>query len=132
MKKLLLIFLLLLQIPTISGNNQSQDSSAKRIVGTWFADANRNTRWVFTADGKVFNYDKNTFKVMYRYTISNSCQNNSDDSVEFLTLMDKDGDEYCFRINGVNENKNGVLSMTNMSNMEALLFVNDVNLTIRK
>ncbi|OXB23073.1 hypothetical protein B0A80_12880 [Flavobacterium tructae] len=114
----------------ITGYSQSKDPSSKKIVGTWYADANRNTRWVFTADGKVFNYDKNTFKVMYRYTISNSCQNNSDDTLEFVTLMDKDGDEYCFRINAINENKSGVLSMTNMSNMEAILFVNDINIVI--
>ncbi|WP_237732342.1 hypothetical protein [Flavobacterium sp. UGB4466] len=130
MKKLLLFFVLLFQMAVITGYSQSTDPSSKKIVGTWYADANRNTRWVFTADGKVFNYDKNTFKVMYRYTISNSCQNNSDDTLEFVTLMDKDGDEYCFRINAINENKNGVLSMTNMSNMEALLFVNDINIVI--
>jgi hypothetical protein len=130
MKKLLLFFVLLFQMAVTAGYSQSADPSSKKIVGTWYADANRNTRWVFTTDGKVFNYDKNTFKVMYRYTISNSCQNNSDDTLEFVTLMDKDGDEYCFRINAINENKNGVLSMTNMSNMEALLFVNDINIII--
>ncbi|WP_233431394.1 hypothetical protein [Flavobacterium tructae] len=130
MKKLLLFLVLLFQMAVTTGYSQSTDPSSKKIVGTWYADANRNTRWVFTTDGKVFNYDKNTFKVMYRYTISNSCQNNSDDTLEFITLMDKDGDEYCFRINAINENKNGVLSMTNMSNMEALLFVNDINIVI--
>lgn len=130
MKKLLLFFVLLFQMAVTAGYSQSTDPSSKKIVGTWYANANRNTRWVFTTDGKVFNYDKNIFKVMYRYTISNSCQNNSDDTLEFVTLMDKDGDEYCFRINAINENKNGILSMTNMSNMETLLFVNDLNIVI--
>lgn len=130
MKKLFLILLLMLQIPIIFGNNHSQDPSSKTIVGTWYADANRNTKWVFTQDGKVYNYDKNIFKVMYHYTISHSCGNNSDDTIEFITLMNRDGDEFCFRINAINENKNGILSLTKMDNMESLLFVNDINIVI--
>ncbi|CAA9197081.1 hypothetical protein FLA105534_01462 [Flavobacterium bizetiae] len=131
MKKLFLILLLLIQIPTVFGQNQSEDPTSKKIIGTWFMDKNRNTRWVFSQDGKVYNYDKDTFKVMYRYTISNSCQNNSSDNVEFITLMDKDGNEYCFRINAINENKNGVLSLTKMDNMELLVFVNNTNVIVR-
>lgn len=131
MKKLFLILLLLIQIPTVFGQNQSEDPTSKKIIGTWFMDRNRNTRWVFSQDGKVYNYDKDTFKVMYRYTISNSCQNNSSDNVEFITLMDKDGNEYCFRINAINENKNGVLSLTKMDNMELLVFVNNTNVIVR-
>lgn len=131
MKKLFLILLLLIQIPTVFGQNQSEDPTLKKIIGTWFMDKNRNTRWVFSQDGKVYNYDKDTFKVMYRYTISNSCQNNSSDKVEFITLMDKDGNEYCFRINAINENKNGVLSLTKMDNMELLVFVNNTNVIVR-
>jgi hypothetical protein len=42
--------------------------------------------------------------------------------------MDKDGDEFCFKINGINQNKNGILSLVNMSNMEKLLFVNNTNI----
>lgn len=131
MKKLFLILLLLIQIPTVFGQNQSEDPTSKKIIGTWFMDKNRNTRWVFSQDGKVYNYDKDTFKVMYRYTISNSCQNNSSDNIEFITLMDKDGNEYCFRINAINKNKNGVLSLTKMDNMELLVFVNNTNVIVR-
>lgn len=128
MKKLFLVLLLVLQIPVTFGNNQSEDSSSKKIVGTWYTDTNRSTKWVFTPDGKVYNYNKDVFKVMYRYTISHSCQNYSDDTIEYITLMDRDGDEFCFKINAINENKNGILSLTNMSNMEALVFVNNINI----
>lgn len=128
MKKLLLILLLLLQIP-MTGSNQSEDPSSKKIIGTWYVDANRNVKWVFSQDGRVYNYDKDVFKVMYRYTISHSCQNNSDDTIEYMTLMDREGNEFCFRINGINVNKNGVLSLTKMDNMEALKFVNNLNIT---
>ncbi|SHL97467.1 hypothetical protein [Flavobacterium chilense] len=130
MKKLFIILLLLWQIPAIFGSSQTQEPSSKRIVGTWYVDANRNTKWVFTQDGKLYNYDKDVFKVMYRYTISHSCQNNSDDTTEYLTLMDRDGDEFCFKINAINENKNGVLSLTKMDNMQTLLFVNNINVKI--
>lgn len=128
MKKLFLVLLLVLQIPVTFGNNQSEDPSSKKIVGTWYTDTNRSTKWVFTPDGKVYNYNKDVFKVMYRYTISHSCQNYSDDTIEYITLMDRDGDEFCFKINAINENKNGILSLTNMSNMEALVFVNNINI----
>lgn len=128
MKKLFLVLLLVLQIPVTFGNNQSEDPSSKKIVGTWYTDTNRSTKWVFTPDGKVYNYNKDVFKVMYRYTISHSCQNYSDDTIEYITLMDRDGDEFCFKINAINENKNGILSLTNMSNMEALMFVNNINI----
>ena len=44
--------------------------------------------------------------------------------------MDRDGDEFCFKINAINENKNGVLSLTKMDNMQPLLFVNNINVKI--
>ena len=130
MKKLLFIAPLLFFVSAVFAQNQ--DPSSRRILGTWYSNTNRSIKWIFTQDGKVYNYNNDMMKVMYKYTISHSCQNYSDDTTEFVTLMDKDGDEFCFRLNGVNENKNGILSMTNMSNMEALLFVNDVNITTAK
>ena len=132
MKKLFVILLLILQIPVTFGNNQNEDPSSKKIIGTWYTDGNRSTKWVFTQDGKVYNYSNDMFKVMYHYKISNSCQNNSDDNTEFLTLMDKEANEYCFRINGINVNKNGILALLNMSNMQPLLFVNDINIKTGK
>lgn len=132
MKKLFLISLFLLQLSVVFGQNQVEDPSSKKIIGTWYADANRNTKWIFTTDGKLYNYDKDIFKVQFRYTISNSCQNNSSDNSEFLTLRDKDGNEFCFKINTINENKNGVLSMINMSSMQPVLFVNAVDIKVTR
>lgn len=132
MKKLFLISLFLLQLSVVFGQNQVENSSSKKIIGTWYADANRNTKWVFTTDGKLYNYDKDIFKVLFRYSISNSCQNNSSDNSEFLTLRDKDGNEFCFKINAINENKNGVLSMINMSSMQPVLFVNAVDIKVTR
>jgi hypothetical protein len=128
MKKFLIIFLLLIHIPIIFGNNQSEDPSSKKIVGYWYMNENRTTKWIFTQDGKLYNYDKDTFKVMYQYSISHSCQNYSSDNIEYITLRDRDGNEFCFKINAINENKNGILSLTKMDNMKTILFVNDVNL----
>jgi hypothetical protein len=128
MKKLFLILLLLSQIPTAFGNNQNEDPTSKKIIGYWYMNENRNVKWIFTQDGKVYNYNKDAFQVMYKYSISHSCGNNSSDTIEFITLMDKDGNEFCFRINKVNENKNGILSLTKMDNMQTLVFVNDINI----
>lgn len=132
MKRSFLILMLLLLFPVFMAYSQSEDPSSKKIIGTWFTDANRDVKWMFTQDGKLYNYNKDRYQVMYKYTISHSCQNYSDDTIEYITLMDKDGDEFCFRINSINDNKNGVLSLTNMTNMQPLLFVNNVSLTIRK
>ncbi|MEG2101731.1 hypothetical protein [Flavobacterium sp. FlaQc-28] len=129
MKRLFLVLLMLLQFPLSFGNNQTEEPSSQKIIGTWYADRNRNTKWVFTQDRKIYNYDKDVFKVMYGYTISHRCQNNSNDTTEFLTFMDRDGNEFCFRINGINENKNGILSLTKLDNGETLLFVNNLNVT---
>ena len=126
MKNLILILLLLFSGSAIFAQNQ--DPSSKRILGNWYSNTNHNTKWSFTQDGKVYNYVNNQMKVMYKYTISNSCQNFSDDTAEFVTFRDKDGNEFCFRINGINENKNGILSLTNLSNMEQLTFINDASL----
>ncbi|GAA6765659.1 hypothetical protein AAFH68_15950 [Flavobacterium sp. CGRL1] len=126
MKKLLFIVPLLFFVSAIFAQNQ--DPSSKRILGNWFSNTNRSIKWSFTQDGKVYNYNNDRMSVMYKYTISHSCQNFSDDTAEFVTLRDKDGNEFCFRINGINENKNGVLSLTNLSNMQPLIFVNDLNL----
>lgn len=128
MKKL--FFILPLLFFSLAIFAQSQDPSSKRIVGSWFSNTNRNTKWIFTQDGKLYNYDKDIMKVMYKYSISNSCQNNSSDTSEFITLRDRDGNEFCFKINGINENKNGILSLINMSNMQPLVLVNNVNLKI--
>ncbi|MEN2488937.1 hypothetical protein AAYQ05_14155 [Flavobacterium sp. B11] len=128
MKKLLFIVPLLFFASAIFAQNQ--DPSSKRILGNWYSNTNRNIKWIFTPDGKVYNYNNDRMSVMYKYTISNSCQNFSDDTAEFITLRDKDGNEFCFRINAVNENKKGVLSLTNLSNMQPLVFVNDLNLKI--
>ncbi|WP_343694488.1 hypothetical protein [Flavobacterium sp.] len=132
MKKLLLILLLLIKAPAVFAQNQTEEPSSKKIIGAWYSDANRSIKWVFNPDGKVYNYNNDAFKVMYRYTISHSCQNNSDDDAEFITLMDKDGDEFCFKINAVNENKSGILSLINMNTMQPLLFVNNLNIQILK
>lgn len=128
MKKLFLILLFLLQISAVFAQNQVDEPSSKKIIGTWYNDANRNAKWIFGSDGKLYNYDKDTFKVMFRYTISHSCQNNSDDNTEFITLMDKDGNEFCFKINAINENKNGILSLLKMDTMQPLRFVNNANI----
>lgn len=128
MKKLLFILpLLFFATATFA---QKQDPSSKRILGNWYSKANLNTKWVFNQDGNVYNYDNNQMKVMYKYTVSRTCQNYSDNNTEYITLRDKDGNEFCFKINGVNENKNGILSLTNLSNSETLVFVNDVNIKI--
>lgn len=126
MKKLLFTLSLFFFVSAIFAQNQ--DPSSKRILGNWFSNTNRNIKWIFTPDGKVYNYNNDRMSVMYKYTISHSCQNFSDDTAEFVTLRDKDGNEFCFKINGINENKNGILSLINLSNMETLIFVNDVNL----
>lgn len=126
MKKLLFIAPLLFFLSAIFAQNQ--DPSSKRILGNWYSKTNLTTKWVFTQDGRVYNYNNNQMKVMYKYTISHSCQNFSDDTAEFVTLRDKDGNEFCFKINGINENKNGILSLTNLSNMQPLIFVNDASL----
>ncbi|UWY27142.1 hypothetical protein [Flavobacterium sp. TR2] len=126
MKKLLFVVPLLFYVSAIFA--QDQDPSSKRILGNWYSKTNRSIKWVFTQDGKVYNYNNDKMSVMYKYTVSNSCQNFSDDTAEFITLRDKDGNEFCFRINGINENKNGILSLTNLSNMQQLLFLNDAGL----
>ncbi|MBW1658511.1 hypothetical protein [Flavobacterium quisquiliarum] len=126
MKKLLFILSLFLFASTIFAQNQ--DPSSKRILGNWYSNTNRSVKWTFTQDGKAYNYNNDIMKVMYKYSISHSCQNYSDDNKEFITLRDKDGDEYCFKINGINENNNGILSLINLSNMQPLIFVKDVNL----
>lgn len=132
MKKLFFILPLLFFASVIFAQTQGQnpDSSSKRILGSWYSNTNRNAKWVFTSDGKAYNYDKDIMKVMYKYTISHECQGNTDDTTEYITLRDRDNDEYCFKINTINENKSGVLSLINMSTMQPLIFVNDVNLKI--
>lgn len=61
MKKLFLILFFLVQIPAIFGNNQQEDPSSKKIIGTWYTDANRDIKWVFTQDGKLYNYNKDKY-----------------------------------------------------------------------
>lgn len=104
--------------------------SKTRILGKWYCDEDRSSYWIFKDDGKVYSYEEGVLDSTYTYSISNSCQDNSDPKFEFLKLVNENGKEFCYEINGINENNSGILSLTFMGNFNVSLFVNNVNIKI--
>lgn len=101
-----------------------------KILGKWYRDEDRSSYWEFKNDGKVYFYEDGVLNTKSTYSISHNCAQNSDPKFEFLKIIDEDGSEYCSEINGINENNSGILSLTSMQNLEVVLFVNDINITI--
>lgn len=135
MKKYFLIFVITLMSCNFYGNKNVIDVknvayTNPKIIGTWYSDTDRTTKWVFKDDSKVYCYEEGVLSVIYSYSISHDCEGNSDTKFEFLKLVNEDGVTFCYEINGINENNSGILSLTYMNNMQVSLFVNNPNIVI--
>jgi len=135
MKKYFLVFVITLMSCNFYGNKNVIDvknvaSTNPKIIGTWYSDTDRTTKWVFKDDLKVYCYEEGVLSVIYSYSVSHDCEGNSDIKFEFLKLVNEDGVTFCYEINGINENNSGILSLTYMNNMQVSLFVNNPNIKI--
>lgn len=112
---------------------KKESESPKKLIGTWYANGYRNSKWVYSADGKLYNYYDGKLVELFKYSVSNICGKDKieNDTIEYIKIIDKDSTEYCFRINGINKNKDGVLSIKNMDTGVTELFVSDVNAPVK-
>lgn len=132
MKKIAVIVILM----CVSCNffeKKKESESPKKLIGTWYADGYRNSKWVYGKDGTLSNYYDEKLMEVFKYSVCNTCGNNTveNDTIEYIKLKDKDSTEYCFKIIGINKNNNGVLSIKNMDTGVTEFFVNDVNAAVK-
>ncbi len=132
MKKIFLPIVLLFLSCTIFANSYHAETppSTEKILGVWYSNTNREIKWEYKSDGKLYCFEGGKQTGVYTYTISNSCQGNNDPSAEFIKLVDAEKDEFCYKINKLNEGNNGILSIIGMHNQKEIIYVNDLNIKI--
>ena len=104
--------------------------NSEKILGIWYSNINREIKWEYKNDGKLYCYEGGKITAIFTYVISHSCQGNSDTTIDFIKLIDAERDEYCYKINSINIGNNGLLSLTGMHNQKEVIYVNDVNIKI--
>jgi len=130
MKKIAVVFILICVSCNFFESKKNVDNT-KELIGTWYANGYRNSKWVYSVDGKLYNYYDGELVELFEYSVSNTCGNKENDTIEYIKMIDKDSVEYCFKINAINENKDGVLSIKNMDTGVTELFVKDVNAAVK-
>ena len=96
------------------------------IIGTWINEEDTSYKLVFLDTGVLKEYVNDELMGTLNYTISHNCGSESDTSIEFLKKIESDGSIYCFEINAINVNNNGILSIRSMENGKLYIF-NKVN-----
>lgn len=126
MKKyhLILIFLLVLlssYMPVVTVDSQNQT-----IQGTWIAEKDAKSKWVFTSDGNCKKYYNGELQNTYAYSMNNTSPQcgetvpvNSNTQYLKLTKIGKVDTEYCYEINGITTEK---LSLRQVGRGGLLLF----------
>ena len=104
-------------------NKTQVPSIDQRLVGSWYAESDRNTKLVFSLkEGLVKKYWSEELRWSYNYSVSHACNDNYDEKFYFMKWETDHGEELCFEINGVNENNSGILSLTSMQNGKVYLY----------
>jgi len=96
------------------------------LEGTWIAESDSKSKWVFTNDGKCKRYYDNELLNTYVYSLSNKspqCDKtvpiNSKTQYLKLVKVGKVDSEYCYEVNGITSEK---LSLRQMGRGGLLLF----------
>ncbi len=124
----LLVSSVLLGLMLISGFGSpvTVDSHNQTIQGTWIAEKDAKSKWVFTGDGNCKRYYNGELLNTYAYSMNNTSPQcgktvpvNSNTQYLKLTKIGKVDTEYCFEINGITTEK---LSLRQVGRGGLLLF----------
>ena len=112
----------------ISGVQQQITIYNNEIIGTWVSNNDPTYKRVFTNNGtgKICkDYSNGELTSTYTYTIATSCGEENAQGFIYLKLVDEDSDEYCFEINGINENNSNILSLTGLMRGKIQLYTKE-------
>ena len=124
----ILISSVLLGLILISGFGSpiTVDSQNQTILGTWIAEKDAKSKWVFTSDGNCKKYYNGELLNTYAYSMNNTSPQcgetvpvNSNTQYLKLTKIGKVDTEYCYEINGITTEK---LSLRQIGRGGLLLF----------
>lgn len=124
----LLISSVLLGLILISsfGSPITVDSQNQTILGTWIAEKDAKSKWVFTSDGNCKKYYNGELLNTYAYSMNNTSPQcaetvpvNGNTQYLKLTKIGKVDTEYCYEINGITTEK---LSLRQIGRGGLLLF----------
>lgn len=102
-----------------------QEPIEQRILGIWIMENSPSDKIEFLPNGQVKRYEDNVLLYTDTYSISNTCNGyaNNDRSLFLKQIDSEDGDEYCFIINGINENNSGILSLTTSGQGKLIVYI---------
>lgn len=102
-----------------------QEPIEQRILGIWIMENSPSDKIEFLPNGQVKRYEDNVLLYTDTYSISNTCNGyaNNDGSLFLKQIDSEDGDEYCFIINGINENNSGILSLTTSGQGKLIVYI---------
>ena len=107
-----------------------QNTGAQLNATTWYDRTNYfetlpSDKIEFLPNGQVKRYEDNVLLYTDTYSISNTCNGyaNNDRSLFLKQIDSEDGDEYCFIINGINENNSGILSLTTSRQGKLIVYI---------
>ncbi|MFT6872177.1 MAG: hypothetical protein ACJAVN_001183 [Roseivirga sp.] len=108
------------------GSPITVDSKNQTILGTWIAEKDAKSKWVFTSDGNCKKYYNGELLNTYAYSMNNTSPQcgetvpvNSNTQYLKLTKIGKVDTEYCYEINGITTEK---LSLRQIGGGGLLLF----------
>ncbi len=106
-------------------NPTTQLTPQQRIIGIWLRENDPTDKLEFLSNGQMKRYFDNVIQYTDTYAISNECGGFiSGDERLFLKEVDgKDGTEDCSIINGINEDNNGILSLTTSNQGKTIIYV---------
>ena len=129
-KILLLVAIATLTLFSFKNVKISEQTPESKIIGTWFFYNDNTLKLVFDSNKKLFEYRDGQLEKTSAYSISHSCGVNSDSNFYFLKVVDEDGTQRCYEINGINENNSGILSLTFMRDLKVTIFINNTNIRL--
>lgn len=103
----------------------SQLTPQQRIIGVWVLENDSTTKIEFLTNSVVKSYENNVLKYTDTYSIGNTCggETLSNNELFLKTIDGEDGTEYCDIINGINEDNNGILSLTTSNQGKTIIYV---------
>lgn len=133
MKQIIILISLLLtfyscKAQQIKSVEQQITSYNNQIIGTWVSNDDPSYKRVFTNNnnGKICkDYSNGELTGIYSYLIATSCLDEGAPAFIYLKLVDEDNDEYCFEINGINENNSNILSLTGLMRGKVQLYTKE-------
>lgn len=97
------------------------------ILGTWVLESDSQTRFEFLENGIIKTYYGSELRSIENYIITNSCENDDQDSDEIILkqFSDDDSDFFCSYIEGLNFEGSNMMSLMSFNQGKIVVLVRE-------